>query len=372
MKEKAYVPDPLNAQASVLVDAQTDIKTAIKQAVLSGAPSSAVKEKVQKVINAALSRIRSPTLKQDARISLMRFADKAYRQFVGAVGIIPRELLPAVVVLMRAITDKKTLGEYYVPQTAQERKAAQALMYREYGKGIPLQEFHKTYMERVQSALDELAQEYALDPNDFTGRNSLRNLAEMQVRYERHQDEIAGLKASGARLVVCSVHADCSDRCAPWQGGVYSLDGTSGATADGRKFQPLENATDIFYTTKAGRTYKNGLLGFNCRHKLFEYKPRMVIPSVSEAEQKREYAVTKRQREMERGVIEAREKALAYKGTGCPVVDLKGKMVLNPQTGKPLQLATQWRRIAIERYAAYKQFSKDHGRAYYPDRVKIL
>ena len=30
MELKAYVPDPLNEQASVLVDAQTDIKTAIK------------------------------------------------------------------------------------------------------------------------------------------------------------------------------------------------------------------------------------------------------------------------------------------------------------------------------------------------------
>ena len=64
MKLTAYVPDPLNEQASVLVDAQTDIKTAIKQGVLSGAPSSVVRERVQKIINAALARIRSPTLKE--------------------------------------------------------------------------------------------------------------------------------------------------------------------------------------------------------------------------------------------------------------------------------------------------------------------
>ena len=38
MKIQAYAPDPLNEQASVLVDAQTDIKIAIKQGVLSGAP----------------------------------------------------------------------------------------------------------------------------------------------------------------------------------------------------------------------------------------------------------------------------------------------------------------------------------------------
>ena len=175
----------------------------------------------------------------------------------------------------------------------------------------------------------------------------------MQVRYERHQDEITGFKQRGTRLVVCSVHSDCSDRCAKWQGGVYSLDGTEGVTEDGRHFVPLEVATDVYYTTKAGRMYKNGPLGFNCRHKLYEYKPKMGVPTVSKQQQKREYAITRRQRAMERGVITARENALTFKDVN---VD-KYRM---------------WRKIAQQRYEAYKQFSEANNRAYYPDRVKIL
>ena len=101
MKNYPYIPDPLNVQASVLVDAQTD-KTAIKQGVLSGAPSSVVRKRVQKIINAALARIRSPTLKEDARKSLMRFADGAYGRFKSSLGAIPSGLLPAVVLLMKA------------------------------------------------------------------------------------------------------------------------------------------------------------------------------------------------------------------------------------------------------------------------------
>lgn len=381
MKLKAYVPDPLNEQASILVDAQTDIKTAIKQGVLSGSPFLTVKRSVQKIIDSALAKIRSPTLKQDARISLMRFADRAYGRFTQNLASIPAALLPAVVVLMRGVTEIGQKNGVYYPKTTEERKALSLIRSFEnlqsnaipvHQSGLPLDEFHKTYMARVESALDGLAEERALDPNDFTGRNSLRNLAEMQVRYERHQEEIAGFRERGKKLVVCSVYADCSDRCAPWQGGVYSLDGTSGTTEDGRKYQPLENATDIYYTTKAGRTYKNGLLGFNCRHRLFEYTAGMNIPTVSEAEQKREYAITKRQRAMERAVVAAREKALSYKDTGCPVVNRKGEIIVNPKTGKPLQASTMWREIAIERYNAYKQFSKAHDRAYYPDRVKIL
>ncbi len=353
MKLQAYVPDPLNEQASALVDAQTDIKTAIKQGVLSGAPLPILKDRIRKIITRALSRIRSPTLKEDAQKSLIRYVNTAYGRFTLSLEGIPPKALPAVVVLMRGITQSAQRGAFYKPNSAAEMRAMQTLSYRETAKGIPLQEFQKNYMNRISKALEGLAQESALDPNDLTGRNSLRNLAEMQVRYERHQQEIATLKTSGARLVVCSVHADCSDRCAPWQGRVYSLDGTSGRTEDGRSFQPLENATDIFYTTKAGRTYKNGLLGFNCRHALFEYKPRMAIPRVGKAEQTREYAVTKRQREMERAVLRARENALAAKD-----VDF-GEW-------------RKWKRIATERYEEYKHFSMNNSRAFYPDRVKIL
>lgn len=353
MREETYVHDPLNEQASILVDAQTDIKTAIKQTVLSGQGREQVKTAIKKIIDRAIARIRSPTLKEDGRVSLMRFADKTYQKFTEDLRSISPTLIASVVVLMRAITDKQPQGKYYKPANVAEQKAASTLMYTAHNKGIPLQEFQKVYISRVDNALQNLAKSFSLDPNDFSGRNPLRNLAEMQVRYERHQDEISGFKQRGTRLVVCSVHADCSDRCAKWQGGVYSLDGTEGYTEDGVRFQPLENATDIYYTTKAGRTYKNGLLGFNCRHKLYEYKAGMVIPTVSAEEQKREYAITVRQREMERAVIAAREEALSYKDAN-------------------VEEYRKWRNIAREQYESYKKFSAANKRAYYPDRVKIL
>lgn len=353
MKKEAYAQDPLNKQASVLVDAQTDIKTAVKNGVLAAKSAAEIKKKLGDIIDRAVSRLSSPTLKRDARISLMRFANKAYTEFTASLSTIPYNLLPYVIVLMRAITAKEPQGAYYVPANASERKAAEKLYYTVNNKGIPLQEFQKVYIGRVKTALNGMAQVQALDPNDFTGRNSLRNLAEMQVRYERHQAEIQGFKVRKVKLVVCSAHADCSDRCAEWQGRVYSMDGTEGYTEDGRHYVPLERATDVYYTTKAGRTYKNGLLGFNCRHKLYEYKEGMAIPRLSAEDRKREYAITLKQREMERGIIEARERALENKD--ADIAEYR-----------------RWRKVAQERNAAYMQFSKDNHRAFYPDRVKIL
>lgn len=353
MKEEAYAPDPLNRQASVLVDAQTDIKTAVKNGVLAAKSAAEIKKKLGDIIDRAVSKISSPTLKHDARVSLMRFANKTYTDFTATLSPIPHNFLPYVIVLMRAITAKEPQGEYYIPANAKERKAAEKLYYTVNNKGAPLQEFQKVYIGRVKTALNSMAQVQALDPNDFTGRNSLRNLAEMQVRYERHQEEIQGFKDKNVKLVVCSAHADCSDRCAEWQGRVYSMDGSEGYTEDGRHYVPLERATDVYYTTKAGRTYKNGLLGFNCRHKLYEYKEGMAIPQLSAEDRKREYAITLKQREMERGVIEARERALENKN--ADIAEYR-----------------RWRKIAQDRNTAYMQFSKDNHRAYYPDRVKIL
>lgn len=356
----AVVNDPLNAQASILVDVQTDIKTAIKKGVLSGAPFSVIAAEVKRLIAKAVAKIRSPTLKKDSEKSLVSFFLRAYDGFISSLRI-SLAVLPAVAYIARQAGKGDTQSEYFIPRTKQEQKAVETIASNSGGEislratdnGLPLQEFQKTYMNRVSNSLGNLAEQKALDPNDVTGRNSLRNLAEMQVRYERHQDEIQTLRNNGTRLVVCSVHADCSDRCKPWQGRVYSLDGTTGTTDDGRKFVPLETATDVEYETKAGRKYKNGLLGFNCRHKLFPYKSGMVIPSISEKEQKREYAITKTQRAMERAVIDAREHALMYKN----------------QDRKKYLAA---RREAINLYAEYKRFSKENGRAYYPDRVKIL
>lgn len=349
---RAYLPESLNNQASVIVDAQTDIKIAIKNGVLSGASFFVVKAKICGIIDKALGLITSSVLRENARISLMQFANKAYKQMRA---ILPNSIKTvAMCTLIKAIGSSKR--EMFIPKTVAEKQAVKILyggFYKTTEKGIPLQEFQKRYVNRVSFALGELAKSHAIDADDLTGRNSLRNFAEMQVRYERHLEEIQKLKDGGVKLVVCSVHADCSDRCKKWQGRVYSLDGTSGITEDGREYLPLEVATDIYYTTKAGKTYKNGLLGFNCRHRLLPYRVGMAIPSISEEERKREDAITKRQRELERAVIHWREEALMQKG-------------INSAAYKNA------RHNAVDAYEEYKAYSKGNGRAYYPDRVKIL
>lgn len=256
------------------------------------------------------------------------------------------------------LAGRSVTGEDISPTEAQKVRAVQTIDDSVFAasriSGVPTQRYSEEYIKKyVRPVFDRLAKQYPKDPGDISGRNTLRNRAEMEVRYDNHLQSIADLKASGARLVIASAHADCSERCAPWQGRVYSLDGTRGVTDDGRSYVPLETATDVYYTTKAGKTYKNGLLGFNCRHYLVPYKSGYRFPKPNAAEERRQYAITEQQRRMERVVLKWRTIAVESKG----------------------QDPTRYlyaREKALEANRAYIDFSRENGRAYYPSRTKLL
>lgn len=338
----------LNPQAEAIEEAQTEIRLIVRDGWLNHMSKAQINMLVQKVIAKALKVVTSENLRSATVRSLNAFAERQYSTYLRQFGASPILLLS-----LGVLAENK-------PNTPQFERAA--AIVRNSGilgteaRGVALQEYSKDYFEkRVKPVLDRLADENGIDPDDVSGRNSLRNRAEMEVRYERHLEEIGNLRAAGVKLVVSSVHADCSDRCYKWQGRVYSLDGTSGTTEDGKYYVPLEKATDVYYTTKAGKTYKNGLLGFNCRHYLMPYKANMVIPFVDKATQQKERAINTRQRELEREVRHWRVQALMHKGV----------------PGERQEYLTA-RRKAIEANREYIRFSKDNGRAYYPSRITLL
>lgn len=334
----------LNSAAAAIEDAQSDIREIVKRAFIKKIPFYKTHNALKNAIESAKTRISLDRLRGDAEIGLWAFAD-AQRRIWRAMNIPPE-----IIVLIGQ------LAEEGFKANRKTLKAMDKLRSSGFGAGIadmgvPLGKYYaQVWREKIKPTLDHLATRNALDPNDFTGRNSLRNLAEMEVRYADHLESINGLRKEGVRLVICSSHADCSDRCAPWQGRVYSLDGTSGVI-DGHRYVPLGRATDIYYTTKAGRVYKNGLLGFNCRHKLYPYRGEL-LPVISAEERKAEYDITKRQRRLERDVRRAKTSALMLKD-----ID-KSEYIRQRDKAKAL-------------YRAYIRYSMDNNRAYYPMRVTI-
>lgn len=297
---------------------------------------------MQKAILDCVKSLKKSELANETIRSLNRYAQRIYY-------ILRVRLTGVALLVARALF----VNDGNINELPNDRKL-QRQIYEYDGtlaKGVPNQTYYRTYTKRVQRAMEEIAKATALDPDDLTGRNSLRNKAEMTARNDYHGKQLDDFKGKGVNLVVCSVHSDCSKRCAPWQGKIYSLDGTSGTTADGRKYIPLSTATDIYATTKAGKVWKNGLLGFNCRHKLYEYREGITIPRVSERERRKDYAITERQRQYERAIRE-------LKAERDTTLDAERR---KKDRAKITALTEK-----------YIKFSKKNNRAFYPDRIKII
>lgn len=352
----------LNNSARVIEDAQTAIRIAVKTAFLRNYSKALLEYRVGKIINEAVQQIPLKRLASDAKQSLRAFANRQYKTWkslkmsASLIAFIGMQASKDFPYKTKPTTDtERRLVKELTEFTANDRTGLKTKIKASFetdAKGVPLNTYYKqVWKDKVKPTLDKLMNEVALDPSDYTGRNSLRNLAEMEVRYNNHLKEIDDLKKAGVKLVVASSHADCSGRCAKWQGRVYSLDGSTGVTESGHKYVPLEMATDVYYVTKAGRVYKNGLLGFNCRHRLEEYKG-APLPTISAKDRKREYDITLRQRELERAVRRKRVEALMLKD-----IDERG---YKEATAKAKAL-----------YGEYKRFCHENERAYYPMRVAI-
>lgn len=324
----------------LLIDeAESKIRLIVRDGYLKGENELLTRRKVAQVIQSVIYKMPD-AMKENARIGLSALYDKARRTMIV--------LSPAEVYLLAA--SQKVLNETPVhPITKTEAEQAtkdRALLY-----GVPNKTFSKDYIKKqVRPILDRLSRQYAT-----VDRQSLTNKAEMQARFDFHTQQREELEAQGAKLVIISVHADCSDRCRPFQGKVFSLDGTYGTTDDGRKFEPLENATNIQARSKSGKVYPyfNGLFGFNCRHYMVAYKDGLRFPKPSAEVERREYAITEKQREMERAIRSYKNKAEAARGIDT-------------------EMYRQNKARAKQLNDKYIEFSKNHGRAYIPWRTKIL
>ena len=332
-------------------DTETQIRLTIRRGYFRN--SANLLEKVNKLIEECVKELPE-SMKQNTRKSLQAFAQRLYstlRINLGANG------LAVAWALSKALQGGLTRSEYMTlkqPITVAKVITDKPFEYSTTAKGVPNNLYSREYIKRVNKVMQKMADEQSMDANDIMGRNSLRNFAEMSERYEFHNKELADLKGAGTKLVICSVHQDCSDRCFKWQGRVYSLDGTYGKTPDGRSYVPLEMATnqDQIYKVnpRTGTAYKGGLFGYNCRHRIYAFKGQ-IPPTVTRAEQKKENAINTKQREYENNIRKWRERALVE---------------VDPKTRR------EARQKAIALNKEYIAFSLDNGRAYYPDRCKVL
>lgn len=315
--------EPANSRqqtnTEILMDCQTELKILIKQAMYDVRVMATFESRKRKIIEEAVEQLDDDDLRQTAERTLRDFADREYKTMVSLLGLgnLPLVLAFAGRDLIKAIDRNEAQGEI-------NRKI----------KGLGRSEINKAFSQLGNSQAK------------VSYSQSLYGHAELRARYNEQQDMIGKLKAK-TNLVVCDTHSDCSDRCFHWQGRVYSLDGTSGTTSDGRKYIPLEVATNAIF-----KGHRNGLLGYNCRHKLVAYEKGLKPVKVSKEEQQRESKISNYQRLLEREIRSMKDLAVAFKGEN---------------TDKYLYYKERVTQLTAE----YKDFCQRHNRVEYRSRLQI-
>ena len=347
--------DRLNPTAQALEEAQSLIRKEVKDGFFKQRSKAETDARVRRIILTAIAKIKSIDFKAAAYNSLVNFYNEQ-RRLMARVSLSHLLLFLALTRMTEKGASKEERSEYTATMTEKTardiiKKSLDPFVSDEIlNLGHPLRIYHKDYMEKhVTPVLDAMAKAKAMDPfSPF--RTSLRGRAEIESRYQWHQDQLADFEERGVKLVIVSAHADCSERCRPWQGRVYSLDGTSGTTTDGRKYVPLEEATNIL--TPNGKWF-NGLFGFNCRHYMVEYKHGYQFPKPSAKVERAQYKITQKQRAYERHVLEWKIKAETYKGIDWD------------KYKKAKAKAKAWEK-------AYISYSRANDRPYYNSRTKLL
>jgi len=132
----------LNTQAQAIEDAQTQIRIVVRNGWLRRFPKMQINEQVQKIIKKALAQIKIPALRDAAYRSLNGFAERQYNTYLQRLGN-DSTLLSALLLLTNT--------------GASAALKRSDISFETDAKGIPMQEYAKTYLEkRVQPVITEL------------------------------------------------------------------------------------------------------------------------------------------------------------------------------------------------------------------------
>lgn len=327
-----------NLAEEELVNIST-MTTLCKEIITEGLTSGQSQQEITKKLNKAIAenvKLLPIELQEETRKSMVRYCRKWYFELSQSLDIYTRNLSNNIGINLVGKPHKAIIQEFRPYLDAGDNVAVPMI---------------KNYQANVKSILKAISSDSPQVTRKVEGQSpykiSLRNLAEMRVRYETNIKDIQQLKNSGVKLVWTSSHPNCSPRCKEYQGKLWSLDGTSG-TINGKKYEPIERAL------RGKNNDGNGIItGYNCRHRLVEYTGQPAPNDYTEAEIKREYAIDQKQRNYENRIRQLKTEEKLARASG------------NNEDAKKLR--KQWQAYTRE----YQKYSIKNNRAFYRWRCVI-
>ena len=181
-------------------------------------------------------------------------------------------------------------------------------------KGTP---FITNYDKEIEQRIKVLSENPSLTSEPGKKSISLWQKAELDVRYEHQMDMLYELIEKGVEYAYISSHPNCSKRCETWQGSLVSL--TKRAISPQQKIKNFNYDKRSFECDKVdGKTvysltdimncvdeygYQNNIIcGFNCRHRLSEYKGQHAPTDYDKTDIKEQRKIENKIRALERKI----------------------------------------------------------------------
>ncbi len=342
-------PSPNVAQKTVLAisTGTTKIKEAIVKSLTLNASQEDLTKELNKIIADTVKEFDNAELQEDIRKSLIISARKWHYQLSQTYKILNTNLVN------NAKNSGFHLGSFTVDLSSGNKvlEAFRPLLDTN-AKGIPIIE---NYERQVKTAIKALSAEppkvvkvTRKDGKEYVYTMSARNRAEIAARYEANLKDLQNLIAQGVKYVWTTSHPNCSKRCQPHQGKLYSLDpNDKHGRLDGRSYTYLGDVLEL----NNGNSIING---YNCRHRLVAYQEGSHPPNEYTLDEiKKEYAIDARQRNYENQIRQLKTEERLARANG------------NLEHAK--QLRKQWRRLNKN----YEIFSLKNNRAFYRWRTRV-
>lgn len=368
----ARIEDSKKAQEVLLFveNARINVKKITEEALVKPTSKENIKSKIEAQIKACSEFLKAQgpiyqELAKSAFNGLKKLSNECLKQIDAFFAANQsNDLVKALALAYKQETDttKKTSKTFVIGDGDLDLEEDMSVKFKEtsgeYGYD---QMIIDDYQERVKEAIKNISKLTLTEKTfkEVNGRKvgapvflSIRNKAEMTVRYEAMKEELKELCDSGEQYVIVSQHKDASKRCAPLQGLLYKLDVDPSqdvkcvlSSKELGTRSPKQLGTvdgNPYYSLKEAMSY--GLFSYNCRHRFIKYIPgSKVTPQYKydekAAEQKRE--IDENMREMERQIRMFKERQV---------------LALDSKERKFYQNASK------QAQAKYKAYATKHGR----------
>ena len=299
----------------IIESAQLELKKIIQQGILLDLPKEQLKVQTVDLINRVKEKMQQAEADEQLIIdtefaikrSFILWYNNLYAQLkktqYNATSHVYTGDKQQVKPIIKSNTGGLTItGEELRRESVKNIREFQTI-YEEGGAG-----YYYNYTERVKQAMDELAQQHlTLD------KYSLRNKAEIKVRYDVINEDLNKLKEKGTKFVVSSAHANASERCSWWQGKIFELD-IDIATREMGQYDGVKPKQTIkgyidgkpYYSLK--EACENGFLSYNCQHRLIAYYKGIHIQQYDLVKIEKKRNISQNQRYLERQIRYLRTK----------------------------------------------------------------